>query len=270
MHRDSFFGKSRPPFKIIGWMAVAVLALWGLALAIALGSVVSGVLDAKEAMTTANRAIDAWRFDVAGEQLRLAKGYVHRTQKGFKVLNTVRWIPWLGKQVEAANALASASSPALEAAGELIAIGADVMRLSGFTPDELETLNFSFKDIPSETKLVVLRRLSASSDALRLASAKLDLAAGELAGAPRDGLDSRLRALVVRSEEALLEGRDLLELLSTGVRLTNEFAGLGEAHEFLLLFLNNAELRPGGGFIGAYGELSMLNGDIQTLETHDV
>ena len=73
---------------------------------------------------------------------------------------------------------------------------------------------------------MVLRRLSASSDALRLASAKLDLAAGELAGAPRDGLDSRLRELVVRGQQALLEGRDLLELLSTAVPLTHEFSRL--------------------------------------------
>ena len=138
MHRNSLV--------IFGWVAIAALTVWGLALAIAAGSVVAGVLDTKEALTTASRAVDAWRFDVAAAQLNLAKGYAHRTQKGFKVLNTVRWIPWLGKQVEAANALASASSPALEAAGELIAIGADVMRLSGFTPDELETLNFSFKD----------------------------------------------------------------------------------------------------------------------------
>jgi hypothetical protein len=38
---------------------------------------------------------------------------------------------------------------------------------------------------------------------------------------------------------------------------------------FLVLFQNNMEIRPGGGFIGSFGILKIKNGKITSLETHD-
>lgn len=40
-------------------------------------------------------------------------------------------------------------------------------------------------------------------------------------------------------------------------------------HTFLVLFQNNWELRPGGGFIGSFGVLTLKNGGIERLEVHD-
>ena len=39
---------------------------------------------------------------------------------------------------------------------------------------------------------------------------------------------------------------------------------------FLILFQNNMEIRPGGGFIGSFGILKLKNGQIEKLETHDL
>lgn len=39
---------------------------------------------------------------------------------------------------------------------------------------------------------------------------------------------------------------------------------------FLILFQNNMELRPGGGYIGSFGILKMKNGRIVDLQTHDL
>lgn len=38
---------------------------------------------------------------------------------------------------------------------------------------------------------------------------------------------------------------------------------------FLLLFQNNLEIRPGGGFIGSFGILKLKNGEVMALEIHD-
>ena len=40
--------------------------------------------------------------------------------------------------------------------------------------------------------------------------------------------------------------------------------------KILLLFQNNLELRPGGGFIGAFGIVTILNGKVMSIQTHDV
>ncbi|MFZ2226059.1 MAG: DUF4012 domain-containing protein [Candidatus Moraniibacteriota bacterium] len=44
----------------------------------------------------------------------------------------------------------------------------------------------------------------------------------------------------------------------------------GEEKTFLLLFQNNMELRPGGGYIGSFGILKMKDGHVEALQTHDL
>ncbi|EKE19059.1 MAG: hypothetical protein ACD_9C00155G0003 [uncultured bacterium] len=40
--------------------------------------------------------------------------------------------------------------------------------------------------------------------------------------------------------------------------------------KLLFLFQNNMEIRPGGGFIGAFGVVKMKNGKVQIIQTHDL
>jgi hypothetical protein len=44
----------------------------------------------------------------------------------------------------------------------------------------------------------------------------------------------------------------------------------GEVKTYLILFQNNLELRPGGGFIGSFGILKIRDGQLVNLEVHDV
>lgn len=39
---------------------------------------------------------------------------------------------------------------------------------------------------------------------------------------------------------------------------------------FLILFQNNLEIRPGGGYIGSFGILKIKNGEVVELQTHDL
>lgn len=53
-------------------------------------------------------------------------------------------------------------------------------------------------------------------------------------------------------------GEDAVSLVS----LLPDLAGINEPTTYLLLFLNNTELRPGGGFIGVYGVVTVDNGSV--------
>lgn len=46
--------------------------------------------------------------------------------------------------------------------------------------------------------------------------------------------------------------------------------GVNGSAKYLLLFQNNTELRPTGGFIGSYGILSIKNGDIASISTDNI
>ncbi|MFA7244600.1 MAG: DUF4012 domain-containing protein [Candidatus Magasanikbacteria bacterium] len=55
------------------------------------------------------------------------------------------------------------------------------------------------------------------------------------------------------------ENADIISLLPT-------FLGFDVPKNYLVLFLNNTELRPGGGFIGSYATLQVTQGHLEILE----
>jgi hypothetical protein len=63
---------------------------------------------------------------------------------------------------------------------------------------------------------------------------------------------------------------DLLQEAQFGLMQVRTFMSFGEQKTYLILFLNNTELRPGGGFIGMFGLLTVQDGKIINLETDDV
>ena len=61
------------------------------------------------------------------------------------------------------------------------------------------------------------------------------------------------------------------EDLKTLLTLADAFSDThGETKTFLILFQNNMELRPGGGFIGSFGILKVKDGHAESLQVHDV
>ena len=53
------------------------------------------------------------------------------------------------------------------------------------------------------------------------------------------------------------------------VRLTNWLASPTDRH-FLIFFENPAEIRPGGGFLGSYADLTVRGGELTNINVHDI
>ena len=64
--------------------------------------------------------------------------------------------------------------------------------------------------------------------------------------------------------------RDLIVQAKYGVELLPELLGLGKKQSYLVLFQNNSELRPTGGFIGSFGLLTLEGGQLVDFEVKDV
>lgn len=59
-------------------------------------------------------------------------------------------------------------------------------------------------------------------------------------------------------------------LLETIINGLPQLVGTDGDREYLVLFQNNTELRPGGGFIGSYGLLKLSHGKFKSFTIHDV
>lgn len=62
----------------------------------------------------------------------------------------------------------------------------------------------------------------------------------------------------------------LIKFLSTTSDVMPGLLGMGSPKTYLVLFQNNLELRPGGGFIGSYGILKLKMGKITQFAVYDV
>ncbi|MBL7159493.1 DUF4012 domain-containing protein [Candidatus Microgenomates bacterium] len=70
--------------------------------------------------------------------------------------------------------------------------------------------------------------------------------------------------------EFLDSGKEYSQLVKSSLPLVSEFLGLNNDKNYLILFQNNMELRPGGGFIGSYGLARFQDGIFTDLKTYDV
>ncbi len=72
------------------------------------------------------------------------------------------------------------------------------------------------------------------------------------------------------AQKKLVGYRGALRLAEGTIDMWPSLFGFEGKKKYLVLFQNNMELRPGGGFIGSFGMTSVMNGEFSKLEIFDV
>lgn len=286
-HSANFLHRSEPPpvhrrhGVKRGLMAVAgiLLALcvgYGSLVAWSLGALYAAASDGRAALEEAQGSAARLDFDAARSALDRARGRFDVAARGRFALVPLTALPVVGPDVRAAVALAVSGAEVADALTAVVDIGADMVRLTGWGAADLEALaqgvapSLSFGDLPGATKRSMLRRLSGGADDLDRAATRVALAIDDLSRLPTDEVSGPVLAALAPVREKLAKLERSLALAARLARVLPAFAGPEGATRTLLLFLNNAELRPGGGFIGTYGDLTVKDADIASLTTHDV
>ncbi|HET7713351.1 MAG TPA: DUF4012 domain-containing protein, partial [Patescibacteria group bacterium] len=114
------------------------------------------------------------------------------------------------------------------------------------------------------------RELSQVRGLLEVADDRLAAAEGEIKKVNPSNLPGFARGQFEEVQAKLSEARSSISKARVGTRLLPEIIGLNGARNYLLLFLNNTELRPGGGFIGSYGIARFDEGRLRDLFVDDV
>ena len=262
----------RTVFVFIG----VLIVLWMGLLVIATGVVMAGVFDAQDSLQEAKRYAEDFAFHEARSSLKDTEQYLRRADRFAPVLKTVAWVPVAGSTIDSVSTLTQASYDTVTSLDALFALGEDLVQLSGlgetFFNDLSEgiALDVRFDDLPSDTKRAVLERLAASATDLNLLVAQMEIIETELQSLETQPLTQSFASLVDPLRSDLIRLSDQLSLVAIGARILPHFGGLRDSTTVLMQFLNQDELRPGGGFIGAYGLMETRDGDISHLETIDV
>ncbi|MBI4435724.1 DUF4012 domain-containing protein [Candidatus Uhrbacteria bacterium] len=250
-------------FWVVGFVAASVHATTKLS-------------DAREQITQARRFAESFSFAQASLQTSQAQMSLESARSVLPLIRSASWVPFVGNPAHAFAEVIDQGEALLEALVPVIDLGGDLMRLAGLSDEYLReeasgvSPEVTFDDLSTQTKRLVLQRLAASADELDLLLARLRIVEEEMSLLAQSAQVGPLLAVLDPLVDDIHAAQEPLELLSIAARLLPGFAGLEEPSSILVLFMNNNELRPGGGFIGSYGVLEMAGGDIAHLETADV
>ncbi len=260
--------------RICVWLALAGLSVTFLLTLIGLAFLLDGALKVKAATAVGRTAVEASDLLVANQALEDAAVGLQEIKSGFPFLSYLKILPWVGEQLTATEVVIDASLETLEVILTGLHIAEDVFSAANQAESLLSGTDGSalarpYVDLSDEEKRLLLTGLSASLPELREMQVRLRLAQTDL-----DRLNSYqlLPALEKVIEPVRLLVPELLtsvDVLVPFAAIAPEYAGLGEDKQFLVLFLNDTELRPGGGFIGVYGLMLMRDGQIKNMVTAD-
>lgn len=235
----------------------------------------AGVVDGRASLLEAKTALERFDWEVAGQSLASAETQFESANDALGWFAPVGVIPGFGKGYRAGRALVHAGAVASRSFGSTLSVGTELLSLVGSDESILQSGNVKgdvlqrWNALSRDERQFILTRLKTRLPLLEVASNDLHLTVEELDEAflgltPSVLVDAK-QVLVDRVREAetyldvMVEGGTLLTSLS------DEDGGT-----VLLLFLNDNELRPGGGFLGSFGILSLDAGAIRDLKTYDV
>ncbi|MCR4311925.1 MAG: DUF4012 domain-containing protein, partial [Candidatus Uhrbacteria bacterium] len=233
-----------------------------------------GGITAREALTTAEEAIKDGKITEAHDELEAAAIAIDRAQSGADMLRFAKFIPWLGARYEAGVDVLNAVDKTVDVLVSAIAIVSELQE----TFSSAESLlgwkdvagdDSSFASLPAETKTKIFRQLASSLPELRQMQTKLGLAQDDLAAFHDLEIADAFGGIIAPFEEALDDLKKGIDILVPFAAIVPEFAGLEGDRQFLMMFLNDTELRPTGGFLGTYGLMVVRDGDITSMSTGD-
>jgi len=258
---------------IFFFIGVIILALVTLS-ALAAYRIVPALKNIKTASADAQNALEAGDFYVANQSLALAAHDVAQAQSGTRLLFWLRPLPWFCTQLSGLTLTLDAAAQTISVLQEAsqIALGianitTEASQLVGFTSSTTGSTPYS--DLPSSVKVAMLTTLHNAYPELLTMQLKLRIAQDDLSRLADLHVASIMTDAVKPFTDALTPLQQAVDLLTPFAAAVPELAGLGADKQFLLLFTNDTELRPGGGFTGVFGLAITRDGAIANLTAAD-
>lgn len=260
------------------WLLVALIFVLGLVVLV-LGvttRAVNRALDGKASLDQAKVHLFALQLDVTVDDLRQAGEAFEASHQAFLWLEPLRLFSFAGDQLEALQAVTHSAQVGSLAVAEVLETVTDTLVLAGedealFSESNVSgTLIQRWTALDEDTRRAILQRLSRASDPLLVSASELDVTRAELEETSTSRLIAPVASLHEQAREGLLMIEDVVRTSSELVTVLPTLLGADGESQILLLFLNDQELRPGGGFLGSFGVLSTDAGLVKSLITDDI
>jgi hypothetical protein len=236
--------------------------------------VVRGGIATRDALLAAKEDIAETDFFNAQINLTAASDGVLEAQAGAEMVSFASHIPWIGIRYDATVGVLDATKNTIDVLADAVTIANDVY---GVVADARKALAWNdpgsehtaIHDLPISVKRALFVRFADSFPDLQIMQVKLALASENIATFETLPETAAIGELIAPFAAVVADLKTSVDFLVPFAGITREFAGLRGDRQFLLLFMNDTELRPTGGFLGSYGLLVIRDGDMKSLTTDD-
>ena len=242
------------PVYLIGLIIIAWYPVADNALAYAKGSAAS-VQVAQNHMTEQKfRTALADLADVSTnlEGLRVSLSIIPKSVRNFQLIKT---------QIDAVEFTVDSSSQLIIAMRTLTVLATDI--LDPF----LKNSKLSLDELPENVRREILKGIFESPPILQGIRAQIGLADVALSQIPEDGVLSIVQEKIDPLREKLPQIAGAVDSAIPLAEILPLLFGYPVPKTYLFLLQNNTELRPTGGFLGAYGIMRLKNGNIDSFTT---
>lgn len=239
---------------------------------VAAGRVAGSMTTLKQEAARAETALREGDFMEADAALAEALVAIQSARGGLSLVPFLRVVPWVGTQLNGLSYTLAAGEETIGALREAVAIVVDVQEV---TREAQELVGLTEGDVPygelsTSARMTLLDALHDAHPQLLKMQMKLSLAREDLERLNELEISPVLHEAIAPFSELVVELADAIDLMTPFAAALPELAGLGEDKQFLLLFANDTELRPSGGFLGVYGLSITRDGEIIGMTTDDV
>lgn len=279
--KPSIFSKFKPKLKFLrfprsggkgkkaSFVALVILIILGVGIAIPGLAVLGTVANTKSQAKAALSALKSQDIVKAKDELKKTRTALTQTQIAYKPLLIYKLVPFIGNYIDDGDHLISAGFYALDAADVFINSVepyADVLGLKGkgsFPGSTQQRIETAMKTIGKVTP-----RIDDIAEKLNLGKKEIDNINPNdyprfLAGGKLHSQLVSLRSLADSGASAINDAKPLIKILP-------ELLGEPNAKRYLVLFQNDKERRPTGGFLTAYSIFRVEHGIIHVEESNNI
>lgn len=246
------------------------IVIWLLLVVRATSNHLESVMTHSRAVMTAFTAKD---LSSAQSELDAAKAALGDAQSSFNAVGPLRYVPLLGSYLKDADRGMRAGAIGIET-GDLVVKAitpyADLMGFNGNTNSDEPKLDTAESRIIFVAETV--EKLSPQMDEI---SAKLTAISQELEGInekryPRALFGHEIRSQIVNLKDTVKGAATSIGQFQPIIKLLPDLLGNPDTKKYLLIFQNDAELRPTGGFLTAYATMTITKGKIEPGISNDI
>jgi len=255
------YQKTKIALLVLAILVIAATVAGSFSIRPAIGAYYSAMAG-KQNIEAAQQYITNQNFSAASLALQEAEKNFTEAETDFAKLSWLRVIPYASRQQKAGKHLL--------ATGKLLTNS--LVSVTETVVEIMEPLNkdgAKVDNISPEEKRAMLQNLHRSTPALQTALSKLSLAELEMEEIPDKFVNQRIGEANQVITDNVPQLKEMLEGALLASRFLPGLAGYPEEENYLFLFQNNGELRPGGGFLGSYGVIKVKDGELTQMTTDD-